>query len=190
MCGLVLRAIALLPEGDPQRLELMVGLAVPFNDAGLPDEARAVAAELLASPEERFQAFGRLAERLQRRIRQRLQRRPQRGQPRCSAGGLRASGRRARVGVGLPRRVGPALDRPAAPPRRVPPRNAQRPTHEPRVTSRWLSRCGRRRRRCRPTARFTSTKRCFQLARCWPRRRNCGSGERAAAHRETPCNAG
>ena len=62
MCGLVLRAIALLPEGDPQRLELMVGLAVPFNEAGLPDEARAVAAELLASPEERFQAFGRLAE--------------------------------------------------------------------------------------------------------------------------------
>ena len=62
MCGLVLRAIALLPEGDPQRLELMVGLAVPFNEASLPDEARAVAAELLASPEERFQAFGRLAE--------------------------------------------------------------------------------------------------------------------------------
>ena len=34
MCGLVLRAIALLPEGDPQRLELMVGLAVPFNERG------------------------------------------------------------------------------------------------------------------------------------------------------------
>jgi hypothetical protein len=40
---------------------MMVGLAVPFNVAGLPDEARAMAAELLASPEERFQAFGRLA---------------------------------------------------------------------------------------------------------------------------------
>jgi class 3 adenylate cyclase len=62
MCGLVLRAMALLPEGDSQRLEMMVGLAVPFNVAGLPDEARAVAAELLASPDERFQAFGRLAE--------------------------------------------------------------------------------------------------------------------------------
>ena len=62
MCGLMQRAIALLPEGDPQRLELMVGLAAPFNVVGLHDEARAMAAELAASPDERFRAFGRVAE--------------------------------------------------------------------------------------------------------------------------------
>jgi class 3 adenylate cyclase len=62
MCGLLQRAIALLPEGDSQRLEMMVGLAVPFNTAGLHNEARAVAAELAASPDGRFQAFGRIAE--------------------------------------------------------------------------------------------------------------------------------
>ncbi len=62
MCGLMQRAIALLPAGDPQRLELMTGLAAPFNIAGLHDEARAIAAELAASPDERFQAFGKVAE--------------------------------------------------------------------------------------------------------------------------------
>jgi class 3 adenylate cyclase len=62
MCGFVQRAIALLPEGDPQRLEMMLGLAVPFNEAGLPDESRAFAAELAASPDERFRAFGRIAD--------------------------------------------------------------------------------------------------------------------------------
>jgi len=62
MCALVLRAIALLPEGDPQRLELMIDLPVALNDAGLHDQSRAAAAELRASSDERFQAFGRIAE--------------------------------------------------------------------------------------------------------------------------------
>ena len=62
MCGLLQRAAALLPEGDFQRLEAILGLAGPLNLAGRRDEAHAVAAELAASPEERFQAFARLAE--------------------------------------------------------------------------------------------------------------------------------
>jgi hypothetical protein len=61
-CGLMQRAIALLPEGDPQRLELMIGLPVAFITAGFPDEAHAMAAELAASPDRRFQAFARVAE--------------------------------------------------------------------------------------------------------------------------------
>ena len=61
-CGLVGRAIALLPEGDPQRLELMVGLAVPFNIVGRQAESRAFERELLASPDERHHAFGLLAQ--------------------------------------------------------------------------------------------------------------------------------
>jgi hypothetical protein len=56
------RAIALLPVGDPQRLELMVGLSVPFITAGFPDEARAMAAELAASPDQCFRAFARIVE--------------------------------------------------------------------------------------------------------------------------------
>jgi len=62
MCGLLLRAASLLPEGDSQRLEAILGLAEPLNVAGRGDEAHAAAAELAASPEERFQAFARLAE--------------------------------------------------------------------------------------------------------------------------------
>jgi class 3 adenylate cyclase len=62
MCGLVSRAIALLPEGDSQRLELMVGLAVPLNNAGRHDDSRAFEGELLASPDERHHAFGLIAQ--------------------------------------------------------------------------------------------------------------------------------
>jgi class 3 adenylate cyclase/acyl dehydratase len=62
LCGLVHRAIALLPEGDPQRLELMIGLAVPFNIVGLQRDSRAFERELLASPDERFHAFGLIAQ--------------------------------------------------------------------------------------------------------------------------------
>jgi class 3 adenylate cyclase/tetratricopeptide (TPR) repeat protein len=62
MCGLLQRASDLLPEGDRQRLETILGLAYPLNQAGRRGEARAVAAELAASSEPRFQAFALLAE--------------------------------------------------------------------------------------------------------------------------------
>jgi hypothetical protein len=62
MCGLLLRAASLLPEGDSQRLGTIFGLCEALNLAGRDDEARAVAAELASSPDERFQAFARLAE--------------------------------------------------------------------------------------------------------------------------------
>ena len=62
MCGLLLRAASLLPEGDSQRLGTIFGLAEALNLAGRGDEARAVATELASAPDERFQAFARLAE--------------------------------------------------------------------------------------------------------------------------------
>jgi class 3 adenylate cyclase len=62
MCGLVRRATVLLPEGDPQRLELMVGRAVAFNTVGLHDVSLSVEKELLSSPDERYHAFGLVTE--------------------------------------------------------------------------------------------------------------------------------
>ena len=58
MCGLTLRAAALLPEGDSKRLDLIAPLADFLNLAGRRDDARAVEAELAASPDERFRAYG------------------------------------------------------------------------------------------------------------------------------------
>ena len=190
MCGLVLRAIALLPEGDSQRLELMVGLAVPFNVAGLPDEARAVAAELLASPEERFQAFGRLAEFFNDAYGSDY--RADRSEANLVAAReiFAAAGRRARVGVGVPRRVGPALDR--SPHRRGGCRSGT--CRGPRTS--------RRRRGDRGADAANGAE--DADVRPDPRRRsvassardagrgdgNCGSGVRAAEHREASRNAG
>jgi len=62
LCGLLRRAADLLPEGDPERLELLVALPYPLNTAGRCDEARAVAVELAASTDARFQAFALVAE--------------------------------------------------------------------------------------------------------------------------------
>ncbi|MCY7304387.1 MAG: AAA family ATPase, partial [Thermoleophilia bacterium] len=55
--GLLERAATLLPVGDSQRLELLIGLADPLNTGVRSDRAHAIAAELTASREERFQAF-------------------------------------------------------------------------------------------------------------------------------------
>ena len=54
--GLLERAAALLPEGDAQRLELLIELADPLNTGVRSDRARSIAAELAASSEPRFQA--------------------------------------------------------------------------------------------------------------------------------------
>jgi class 3 adenylate cyclase len=61
MCGLRLRAAALLPEGDPLRLKAIADLADPLNLAGRHGDARWVAAELSAAPDEGFRTFGILA---------------------------------------------------------------------------------------------------------------------------------
>ena len=122
MCGLVQRAIALLPEGDPQRLELMVGLAPALQRGGSAGRVprgrgRAPGLARRALPGVRPARRGR-----QRRVRQRLDRRAQRGQHRRRAGDLRPSRRRARVGVVVQSGVGPSLGglphggRPGSPP--------------------------------------------------------------------------
>ena len=54
MCGLTLRAAALLPEGDSQRLDLIAPLADFLNLAGRRDDARAVEAELPRLPTSAF----------------------------------------------------------------------------------------------------------------------------------------
>jgi class 3 adenylate cyclase len=61
VCGLCQRAAELLPEGDPQRLEVRFASAYPLVTAGRGDEASVAASELSSSPDPRFQAFGRLA---------------------------------------------------------------------------------------------------------------------------------
>ena len=60
--GLLERAAALLPEGNPQRLELLIQLADPLNTGVRSERARSIAAELAASPEPRFQAFSVMVE--------------------------------------------------------------------------------------------------------------------------------
>ena len=60
--GLLERAVALLPAGDPQRLEAVVKLCYPLIEAGRSDDSRAASAELRASSELRFQAIGRAAD--------------------------------------------------------------------------------------------------------------------------------
>jgi tetratricopeptide (TPR) repeat protein len=59
-CGLLERAAAFLPPNDLGRLELLLQLCRPLIEAGRNEDARGVAAELLASPDQRFVAFGRL----------------------------------------------------------------------------------------------------------------------------------
>ncbi len=59
--GLLGRAAALLPEGDPQRLMNLFRLVHPLNVVGRRDEALSAARELSASTEPRLRAFGRIA---------------------------------------------------------------------------------------------------------------------------------
>ncbi len=61
-CGLLGRAAALLPEGDPQRLMNLFRLVHPLNIVGRRDEALSAARELGASTEPRLRAFGRIAD--------------------------------------------------------------------------------------------------------------------------------
>ncbi len=61
-CGLLGRAAALLPEGDPQRLMNLFRLVHPLNVAGRRDEALFAARELGASTEPRLRAFGHIAD--------------------------------------------------------------------------------------------------------------------------------
>jgi class 3 adenylate cyclase len=63
-CGLLQRAAQFLPEGDPQRLEALVALSWPLSSGGRQDEALAVAGELQASRDPRFQSYGHLAQML------------------------------------------------------------------------------------------------------------------------------
>jgi tetratricopeptide (TPR) repeat protein len=51
-----------LPAGDPERLESLFALAYPLVTAGRSNEARVATAELRASADPRFQAFGLVAE--------------------------------------------------------------------------------------------------------------------------------
>ena len=60
--GLLERATALLPAGDPRRLGAIVELVDPLMQCGRTADARALVAELHASPEERFRAYGGLLE--------------------------------------------------------------------------------------------------------------------------------
>ena len=60
-CGLCQRAAELLPDGDPQRLELRFASAYPLVTAGRANEAMVAARELESSLDPRFQAFGLLA---------------------------------------------------------------------------------------------------------------------------------
>ena len=55
--GLLGRAVALLPPGDPQRLDVLRELAWPQSQAGSFDEIRTAIGEFEASDEVRFQAF-------------------------------------------------------------------------------------------------------------------------------------
>jgi tetratricopeptide (TPR) repeat protein len=61
-CGLLQRAAELLPEGDPQRLDALFALSHPLNTIGRWDEALAGASELEASRDQRFRAYGHLAQ--------------------------------------------------------------------------------------------------------------------------------
>jgi len=61
-CGLLQRAAALLPPGDPERLDLLFELIYPLNMVGHRDEALTAARELMQSAEPRFQAFSLIAE--------------------------------------------------------------------------------------------------------------------------------
>ena len=60
-CGLCQRAAELLPDGDPQRLELRFASAFPLVTAGRTNEAMVAARELESSVDPRYQAFGLLA---------------------------------------------------------------------------------------------------------------------------------
>jgi class 3 adenylate cyclase/tetratricopeptide (TPR) repeat protein len=63
-CGLLLRAAALLPAGDPARLQALVLLSLPLNTVGRLDDALAAASELEASDDPRFASYGHLAQTL------------------------------------------------------------------------------------------------------------------------------
>ena len=62
VCSLLQRAVELLPEGDPDRLESLFALAEPLVTAGRENEALIAAKELRASADPRFHAFGLLAQ--------------------------------------------------------------------------------------------------------------------------------
>ena len=58
--GLLGRAAAMLPVGDGQRLRILVDLVPALTQAGELDASRDIAAELHASPDPRYQAFGEI----------------------------------------------------------------------------------------------------------------------------------
>jgi len=61
VAGLLRRAVALLPEGDPERLEALILLGDPLS-TGVIAERRNIAAELARSPDPRYQAGGAMVE--------------------------------------------------------------------------------------------------------------------------------
>ena len=58
--GLLERAVALLPEGDPRRPEMLIQLTWPLISMGRFDDVKPLAAELAGSKDPRFRAFGDL----------------------------------------------------------------------------------------------------------------------------------
>ena len=60
--GMLERTVALLPQGDPRRLDALIQLGWPLNNAGRPQDARAAAAELAASQDPRFRSFADIIE--------------------------------------------------------------------------------------------------------------------------------
>jgi tetratricopeptide (TPR) repeat protein len=62
VAGLLHRAVALLPEGDPERLEALIVLGDPLATGVRAERALEIAAELAASRDPRFQAFGAMVE--------------------------------------------------------------------------------------------------------------------------------
>ena len=62
VAGLLHRAVALLPEGDLERLEALIVLGDPLATGVRAERALEIAAELAASPDPRFQAYGAMVE--------------------------------------------------------------------------------------------------------------------------------
>ncbi len=58
--GLLERSVGLLPEGDPQRLVGLIDVVDPLCQIGRIEDARAAAAELDASVDRRYRAYGAL----------------------------------------------------------------------------------------------------------------------------------
>jgi class 3 adenylate cyclase/tetratricopeptide (TPR) repeat protein len=60
--GMLERTVALLPQGDPRRLDALIRLAWPLNNFGRAQDARAAAAELAESDDPRFRSFADMIE--------------------------------------------------------------------------------------------------------------------------------